>query len=91
MNAIDASARHSKIIINAQLQDGFFISNILDNGAGMPFIPDPRAASAGPSTKRFGTGLGIPFAFKVCEVLSGQIVFETIKPQGTSITLTLPQ
>ncbi len=91
LNAIDASAKHSKIIINAQLQDGFFIGNIVDNGAGMPFIPDPRAASAGPSTKRFGTGLGIPFAFKVCEVLSGHIVFETIKPQGTSITLTLPQ
>jgi len=91
LNAIDASPKNSKITIKAYLQDGYFVSNILDKGVGMPFIPDPRAASAGPSTKRFGTGLGIPFAFKVCEVLSGHIVFETLKPQGTSITLTLPQ
>jgi len=91
LNAIDASPRNSKIIITAQIIEGIFSSNILDEGAGMPFIPDPHAASAGPSTKRFGTGLGIPFAFKVCEVLSGTLLFETVKPKGTSITLTLPQ
>lgn len=91
LNAIDASPRNSKITISAQIIEGIFSTNILDEGAGMPFIPDPNAASAGPSTKRFGTGLGIPFAFKVCEVLSGSLLFETVKPKGTSITITLPQ
>jgi nitrogen-specific signal transduction histidine kinase len=68
-----------------------FICTISDEGTGMPFTPDPHAISPGPSTKRFGTGLGIPFAFKVCEVLGGTIKFETVSPKGTSITLSLPQ
>lgn len=91
LNAIDASPKQSKIIISAHLHNGAFSCRIVDNGIGMPFIPNPHGSSAGPSTKRFGTGLGIPFAFKVCEVLGGNIVFERLKPHGTTITLTLPQ
>lgn len=91
LNAIDASPKGSNITIDAQLNNNIFTSTISDGGAGMPFTPDPHAVSPGPSTKRFGTGLGIPFAFKVCEVLSGAIVFEAALPHGTRITLTLPQ
>ena len=91
LNAIDASPKHSNVTIVANIQAGALICSISDEGVGMPFIPDPHAASPGPSTKRFGTGLGIPFAFKVCEVLGGSIVFEAAKPAGTRITLTLPQ
>lgn len=91
LNAIDASPKASNITIYAQLSNNVFTSTICDEGSGMPFTPDPHAISPGPSTKRFGTGLGIPFAFKVCEVLGGNIVFEPASPQGTRITLTLPQ
>lgn len=91
LNAIDASPKASNITIDAQISNNVFTSTICDEGTGMPFTPDPHAISPGPSTKRFGTGLGIPFAFKVCEVLGGNIVFEAASPQGTRITLTLPQ
>lgn len=91
LNAIDASPKGGRISIEAQLHDNIFIATISDNGAGMPFTPDPHTVSPGPSTKRFGTGLGIPFAFKVCEVLGGHIVFEPASPHGTRIKLTLPQ
>ncbi|MEE9330645.1 MAG: ATP-binding protein, partial [Methylophilaceae bacterium] len=43
------------------------------------------------STKRFGTGLGIPFAFKVCEVLNGSIEFTALQPNGTQVKLQFPQ
>jgi len=91
LNAIDASPKGSHIAIGAQLSNNIFTSTISDEGAGMPFISDPHTVSPGPSTKRFGTGLGIPFAFKVCEVLRGTIRFEAASPHGTRITLTLPQ
>ena len=91
LNAIDASPKNSNIKIEAQLVNSTFICSLNDEGAGMPFTPDPRTLSPGPSTKRFGTGLGIPFAFKVCEVLGGSIQFEAALPQGTRITITLPQ
>ena len=91
LNAIDASPKNSNIKIEAQLVNNTFSCSLNDEGVGMPFTPDPHTLSPGPSTKRFGTGLGIPFAFKVCEVLGGSIQFEAALPQGTRITLTLPQ
>jgi signal transduction histidine kinase len=90
-NAIDATPKSCGINIEAYLENKFFICTITDEGVGMPFIPDPNAATPGPTSKRFGTGLGIPFAFKVCEVLGGSIKFEAAEPKGTRITLSFPQ
>ena len=58
--------------------------------SGMPFTPDPSAISA-PTTKRFGTGLGIPFAFKVCDVLGGELKFEARPGGGTIVSISLPR
>ena len=91
LNAIEASQKNASIHIDARVSDQILTINITDQGIGMPFTPDPHAISPGPSTKRFGTGLGIPFAFKVCEVLGGTITFKPAQPTGTLIELRLPQ
>jgi signal transduction histidine kinase len=91
LNAVDASPNGGRIMIETQLINHVFTCNLRDEGTGMPFTPDPHTLSPGPSTKRFGTGLGIPFAFKVCEVLGGNITFDAALPKGTHITLSLPQ
>ena len=91
LNAIEASPKQSSIYLTATLSRQSLEINIRDEGSGMPFVPDPHALSPGPTTKRFGTGLGIPFAFKVCEVLNGQVEFMAAEPQGTLIKITLPQ
>lgn len=91
LNSIEASPQNSNIQFAASLQDDMLEINITDMGSGMPFTPDPHAISPGISTKRFGTGLGIPFAFKACEVLSGSIEFKAGYPQGTQIRLQFPQ
>lgn len=90
LNAIEASPQHSEIQFNALIKQNKLEINIIDQGTGMPFTPAPNAISPGKSTKRFGTGLGIPFAFKACEVLNGAIKFQTIAPSGTQITLQFP-
>lgn len=91
LNAIEASPKNSTITISSQLVNHLLEINILDLGPGMPFTPDPSALSPGPTTKRFGTGLGIPFAYKVAEVLGGSISFSANQPHGTHIKLSLPQ
>jgi signal transduction histidine kinase len=91
LNAIEASPKQSKLYLIASCSPQMLEILIIDEGAGMPFIPDPHALSPGPSTKRFGTGLGIPFAFKVCEVLGGTISFNSVEKKGTSIKLCFPQ
>lgn len=91
LNAIEASPKNSTIVIEAILNTAFLKIMLMDEGGGMPFKPDPHAASPGPTTKRFGTGLGIPFAFKVCEVLAGEIEFSERQPNGTVVTLQFAQ
>lgn len=91
LNAIEASPKQASIYLNASLINHVLEITIRDEGSGMPFVPDPHALSPGPTTKRFGTGLGIPFAFKVCEVLNGQVTFMAAQPKGTLIHIRLPQ
>ncbi len=91
LNAIEASPQRCEIQFIALIDQNKLSINIIDQGSGMPFIPLPNAISPGRSTKRFGTGLGIPFAFKACEVLDGSIHFQSIEPNGTQITLEFPQ
>lgn len=90
LNAIDACNKGGKIeirLITAPEEITLFIS---DNGGGMPFTPDPSAISS-PTTKRFGTGLGIPFAFKVCDALGGSLQYSAKPEGGTIITIKLPK
>lgn len=90
LNAIDASEKAAGIEIKLEILQDAFILHLMDSGSGMPFTPDPSAISA-PSTKRFGTGIGIPFAFKVCDVLGGELQFSARAQGGTIITITLPK
>ena len=91
MNAIDASTTGTKISIACEMSADRVAIHIADRGAGMPFKPDPGALSPGPSTKRFGTGLGIPFAFKACEALGGSLAFHPREGSGTIVSLNLPR
>jgi signal transduction histidine kinase len=90
LNAIDASNRFGEIEISFSSSADELSLEIIDNGNGMPFTPDPSAISA-PTTKRFGTGIGIPFAFKVCDALGGNLQFASNMKGGTTITITLPK
>jgi signal transduction histidine kinase len=91
LNAIEAVSSHSKIEILADIAEDSLRILIADRGPGMPFTPDRHAVSPGPTTKRFGTGLGIPFAFKVCENLSSNITFKPREGGGTLIEIIIPR
>jgi signal transduction histidine kinase len=90
LNAIDASSKAGSLEITLNLVQHVYVVQLLDRGCGMPFTPDPSAMSA-PTTKRFGTGLGIPFAFKVCDALGGTLKFEARAEGGTVITISIPK
>ena len=89
LNAIDASNKGSLLEFTLSLTPIELTLKVLDRGCGMPFTPDPSAMSS-PTTKRFGTGIGIPFAFKVCDALGGALKYEARPEGGTIISITLP-
>ena len=83
LNAIDAAPIGSEITISGSQQGRTIMLDIQDHGAGMPFTPAFGSLAPGPSTKRFGTGLGIPFAFKICEAHGGRLSFTPSAGGGT--------
>lgn len=89
-NAIDASPVQSTIEVNLSETQTQYLLQILDQGPGLPFKPDAKAKNS-PSTKQFGTGLGIPFGFKVCEALGYLVNFQKRNSVGTCITISIPK
>ncbi len=89
-NAIEASPRDGKITLSIESTTAEIDLLIDDEGSGMRFDPQPTNLSPGPSTKRFGTGLGIPFAFKIVHAHDGNLSFETAPKGGTRVRVSLP-
>ncbi len=89
-NAIEASPPGTMVrVIFAREADRFYI-RIQDSGPGMPFVPDPHNLEPGPSTKRFGTGLGIPVAFKICQSHGWELRFSQPDNGGTEAAIIAP-
>lgn len=89
-NAVDASPVSSSITINLLNPEDYIEFRILDSGPGLPFEPKPGNLEPGPSTKKFGTGLGIPIAFKICQKHGWNLTFNVIEGQGTEAVVAAP-
>ncbi len=89
-NAADASPKSSKLKISILNLKETLEIHISDNGPGLPFEPKPGNLEPGPSTKRFGTGLGIPIAFKICQKHNWQLKFKVTKERGTKVIIIVP-
>jgi len=93
-NAIDASPKMSTLTISMLRKDTELELSIQDQGTGLPFEPKPNHLTPGPSTKSFGTGLGIPIAFKICQKHGWKLRFDSVvkdtEQTGTTVTITAP-
>lgn len=90
-NAVDASPKSSTIKLGFKRQADVIKITMLDQGGGLPFKPEPSNLEPGPSTKRFGTGLGIPIAYKICQTHGWNLEFDIDEGNGTEITISVPQ
>jgi signal transduction histidine kinase len=89
-NAADASPRSAELRVRLEDAAGALSIHIVDAGPGIPFSPQAGALEPGPSTKRFGTGLGIPVAFKICHVHGWDLSFGPAPGGGTDVCLRIP-
>ena len=89
-NAVEASPEGGSVQIAFDCDVDAFHIRIRDSGAGMPFEPVPGNLEPGPSTKRFGTGLGIPIAFKICQSHGWDLKFNIREGQGTEVVISAP-
>ena len=89
-NAAEASPEGGRLALSLRRVAAEVVLTIADQGPGMPFRPSPDDLNPGPTTKSFGSGLGIPFAFKVCDLHHGRIEFGVAAGGGTEVTISLP-
>ena len=90
-NAIEASPEGAELLISATEDEASITIGIRDYGPGLPFRPEPGNLEPGPSTKRFGTGLGIPIAYKICQSHGWNLAFEVMDNAGTLVKITAPK
>ncbi len=89
-NAIDASSDGGKIVLSVFESPTHVVFGVEDWGGGIPFMPEPTGLEPGPTTKRMGTGLGIPVAFKVCKAHGWEIDYDIVEDSGTKVIVKAP-
>ncbi len=90
LNSVEASPPKAKLTVGVAARGTQVELTITDEAGGIPFIPKPSDLTPGPTTKRRGTGLGIPVAFKVSKAHGWDLSFKVIDNAGTVITVTAP-
>jgi signal transduction histidine kinase len=89
-NAVEASPQDGQIEFTMESSKEDLALIIDDQGPGMLMDPKPKGLSPVPSSKRYGTGLGIPFASKVVQAHGGKLAFERSPSGGTRVRMSLP-
>ncbi|NDU92116.1 MAG: two-component sensor histidine kinase, partial [Ferrovum sp.] len=90
VNSIEASPPGGAVTLALSSDTSRIVLTLCDEGPGLPAAPETGKLTPGPTTKRTGTGLGIPFALKVFEIHGGGVQF-TLRPEGgTQALLWLP-
>ncbi len=90
-NAVDVSPEGAVVTLSVYQDSEDLKLMIEDQGGGMPFDPKPGELVPGRTTKRFGTGLGIPVAFKVCNTHGWKMSYEKNIPKGTRVMIIIPR
>ena len=90
VNALEASPPGSTVHIQAERSKNTVGIHIDDQGPGIPFVPNSVSTGPGPTTKTHGTGIGIPFALRVCQAHSGELRFTKSPQHGTRASVELP-
>ncbi len=95
-NAIKFTAQGGSVSISAYRQGGSVSITVSDTGVGIAPDDIPKAmenygqVQTGWSRTQEGTGLGLPLAKRLVELLGGSFVLESKVGVGTSIIVTFP-
>jgi signal transduction histidine kinase len=97
-NAAESMEDHGEVILRAREEEAPFkgavkrvaIIEVEDNGPGIRAEVAPRLFEPFFSTKKEGTGLGLPISARIIDGLGGTLDFETEPDRGTIFRIKLP-
>ena len=88
-NAIEAKPDGGTITLSTQRTNGAILISVLDTGGGIESGMDVFDFFM--TTKRGGTGLGLPIARRIVEAHGGTLYYESNQGRGTTFFLSLPR
>jgi len=89
-NAKDATPAGGEILVSTLRDGGFVTIRVTDTGEGIPSDQVARVLEPYFSTKKGGTGLGLPTARRVAEEHGGTLTLQSDPGKGTQFMLRLP-
>lgn len=88
-NAKDATPAGGEVLVSTSREPGFVVIRVTDTGAGIPPDVQPRVFDPYFSTKKSGTGLGLPTARRVAAEHGGSLSLQSEVGKGTQFALRL--
>ncbi len=89
-NGMEASSSGDKVIVRSRLEADSVIVEIIDHGKGIGDKKSDTIFQPFITTKKDGTGLGLPIVKKVVEAHGGVVQCEHANPKGMIFRLILP-
>jgi two-component system sensor histidine kinase HydH len=90
LNALEAMPGRGEVLVQTSVQGGAVRVDVTDTGPGIPPDVLPRIFEAYFSSKKTGTGLGLPIARRIVEEHGGIVEVFTEVGKGTRFTLWFP-
>ncbi len=91
IEAKDETKKENKINISIESDKEFMNIIIEDNGVGMDKDVLNNVSEMFFTTKKRGSGLGVSLSKEIIEQHNGTIVYNSVKGEGTRVTVTLPK
>ena len=90
LNGVQAMPRGGTLAISAQREDEVVVTEIRDQGAGIPHEIQDKIFELYFTTKKGGTGIGLAQTYQILQWHYGSVDFESLDGQGTTFRLRLP-
>lgn len=90
LNAIQAMPDGGELVVRTRTLGPLVAIDLIDTGHGIDEKSLPHLFDAFYSTKRGGSGLGLPTVKKIIEAHGGKVYVQTAPEHGTQFTLTFP-
>jgi PAS domain S-box-containing protein len=90
LNGVQAMPNGGALTLSAQREDETVVTEIRDQGTGIPVAVQDKIFELYFTTKKSGSGIGLAQTYQIMQWHYGSVDFESAEGKGTTFRLTLP-